>query len=283
MSQLYQNFIATVVDLYGLELDEHQVDTITLAWLKTYDRDWIIKAIVESLYRGRYKIVSVDKILQDWHRLGQPRYNFTPEYEREILQTLPDLSNLTEISAADISPRSTPNDQANQPAPFKTNHLNPEESAPYQCHNQSTLIDRVANSGRKIIPSEHQGESSPPTPDPPASEHQRGRINLPSTSTFALPHQNNGDNSCECQFKFDRLGLFPPGAMNACQCQSEFDSISLHPAKLQLFNTLRSIVDPNYHQELTRADLVSLAEQDNSLQAINFQLPINDLNEEQCS
>jgi hypothetical protein len=281
MSQLYQNFIATVVDLYGLELDEHQVDTITSAWLKTYDRDWIIKAIVESLYRGRYKIVSVDKILKDWHRLGQPRYNFTPEYEREILQTLPDLTNLPEISAADILPRSTPNDQANQPAPFKTNHLNPEESAPYQCHNQSTLIDQVNDPDRKIIPTEQQGESSPPTP--PVARYKYDRINLPLVSTFALPQQDDSNHDCQCQFKFDRLGLFPPGAVNACQCQREFDSTSLHPAKLQLFNTLRSIVDPNYHQELTRADLVSFDQQDNPFQSINFQLPINDLNEEQCS
>jgi hypothetical protein len=282
MSQLYQNFIATVIDLYGLELDEHQVDAITLAWLKTYDRDWIVKAIIESLYRGRYKIVSVDKILQDWHRLGQPRYNFTPEYEREILQTLPDLTSLPEISAAEILSRSISPDQGSHPASFNTNQLNPAESAPYQCHNQSRLIDRGADSKGKIIPAEQQGESSPLTP--PEARHKYDPVNLQPAATFALPQQNDSDHACSCQFKFDRMGLSKHGAANTCPCQSElFYGTSLYPAKLQLFNTLRSIVDPNYHQQLSRADLASLGEHDNSLQAIDFQQPIADLNEEQCS
>jgi hypothetical protein len=280
MSQLHQNFIATVVDLYGLELDEYQVDTITFEWLKTYDRDWIVKAIVESLYRGRYKIVSVDKILKDWHRLGQPRYNFTPEYEQEILQTLPDFINLPE-AAAEILPRSMPQENSSPAAPFNTNQLNPEESAPYQCHNQSKLIDQGTDSERKIIPAEQQWASSPLTL--PTDGRRYDRVDLPSSSTFASPQQNDRDRDCHCQLKFDRIGLSQYGVVNACQCHGEFDSINLQLPKLQLFNTLRSIVDPNYHQELTKSDLALLSEQDKSLQAIEFQQPIEDLNEEQYS
>jgi len=93
MSQFHKNFIIRVIDLYGLELDDdsrserlrQRVDTSIDTWLQTYDPTWIVKAIVESLYRGRYKIKSIDNILKDWQRLGKPRYNFTPEYERGIL------------------------------------------------------------------------------------------------------------------------------------------------------------------------------------------------------
>jgi hypothetical protein len=112
MSHFHHNFITKVIDLYGLELDGHQVDTLVANWLKKYDRDWIVKAIVESLYRGRYKIVSVDNILRDWQRLGRPRYNFTPEYEREILQNLP---AVVELPVASDSPAQVSVDEPVQP------------------------------------------------------------------------------------------------------------------------------------------------------------------------
>jgi hypothetical protein len=146
MSQFQQNFITIVIDRYGLELDGHQVDTIIVTWLQKYDSAWIVKAIVESLYRGRYKIVSVDNILKDWQRLGKPRYNFTPEYEREILQNLPAITDLPTTSVQPtLSPpadKPDPTFPEIQPAVHSSKNLNPEESAPFQhhdCRSRSTV------------------------------------------------------------------------------------------------------------------------------------------------
>jgi hypothetical protein len=91
MIQSTQNTIAALIAHYGLELEDSQVDDVVRTWLERYEPTWTIKAIVESLYRGRYKVTSVDRILQDWARIGQPRYWFSAEYERGILEKLPQI------------------------------------------------------------------------------------------------------------------------------------------------------------------------------------------------
>jgi hypothetical protein len=88
MSQFQQEFVTTAIEHYGLELERDRVDTVVLTWFETYDPAWVVKALVEALYRGRYKVKSVDNILRDWQRRGSPFYKFTPDYEREILYSL---------------------------------------------------------------------------------------------------------------------------------------------------------------------------------------------------
>ncbi len=53
-------------------------------WQKTYPSDWIHSALIEALYQGRYKAVSVEKILAAWQRRGQPLYHFDQEFERLV-------------------------------------------------------------------------------------------------------------------------------------------------------------------------------------------------------
>jgi len=154
MSQFHKNFIIRVIDLYGLELDGHQVDTPIDTWLQTYDPTWIVKAIVESLYRGRYKIKSIDNILKDWQRLGKPRYNFTPEYERGILRNLPEqtdllatptplTSSLPVIDVASIPADRLDTKSSVTPPALSGKNLNPEESAPFQRHDRSLPIAQL--------------------------------------------------------------------------------------------------------------------------------------------
>ena len=50
-------------------------------------------AVIESLYRGRYKAISVEQILTIWLRRGQPFHRFNGEFERLISRKLP--KNLT--------------------------------------------------------------------------------------------------------------------------------------------------------------------------------------------
>ncbi len=155
MSQFHKNFIIRVIDLYGLELDGDRVDTPIDTWLQTYDPTWIVKAIVESLYRGRYKIKSIDNILKDWQRLGKPRYNFTPEYERGILRNLPEqtdllatstplTSSLPVIDVASI-PVARLDTKSSVTPPLSGKNLNPEESAPFQRHDRSLPIAQLDN------------------------------------------------------------------------------------------------------------------------------------------
>jgi hypothetical protein len=46
-------------------------------------------AVLEALYQGRYKVISVEEILKLWHRRGQPTFHFTHDFERLVCKNLP--------------------------------------------------------------------------------------------------------------------------------------------------------------------------------------------------
>ena len=140
MSQFNQQFITLIIDRYGLELDDEQIDSVVATWIGQYDRGWVVKAIVESLHRGRYKIKSVDSILSGWQRSGKPTYNFPPEFEREILQDLPTTSD---SAAAQSPPTLSQLDDLDPVIQFpglSSEQLNPEESAPFPRHDRAIPI-----------------------------------------------------------------------------------------------------------------------------------------------
>jgi hypothetical protein len=134
MSQFNQQFITLIIDRYGLELDDEHIDSVVTTWIGQYDRGWIVKAIIEALHRGRYKVKSVDSILSVWQQAGKPSCNFPPEFERGILQDLPTIADLVEDPAPpalrqleDLSP-------AIQFPGLTSEQLNPEELAPFRHH-----------------------------------------------------------------------------------------------------------------------------------------------------
>ncbi len=89
MSQFQQEFIAKAIEHYGLELNGESANATIAYWLQTYDRNWVVKATIEALYRGRYKVKSIDNILKDWQRRGSPFCKYPAEYERGIINSLP--------------------------------------------------------------------------------------------------------------------------------------------------------------------------------------------------
>ncbi len=138
MSQFNQQFIALIIDRYGLEPDDERIDNIVATWIGQYDRAWIVKAIVESLHRGRYKIKSVDSILSSWQRYGKPSYNFSPEFEREILQDLPAVDDVVEDRDPPTLPQLDDLDPVSQFPRLSSQQLDPEESAPFPRHDRAT-------------------------------------------------------------------------------------------------------------------------------------------------
>ena len=58
-------------------------------WLTKYPGYWLRLAVVEALYQGRYKAVSVGQLLSMWHRIGQPLYHFNREFERLVCNNFP--------------------------------------------------------------------------------------------------------------------------------------------------------------------------------------------------
>lgn len=223
MSQFHHSFITVIIDRYGLDPEDHQIDPIVVSWLQEYDSTWIVQAIIESVFRGRYKIKSVDNILKDWQRLSEPRYQFTPEYEREILDSIPTVIELPAPLVVDptlpLPDTDLPESRAAVP---NSKYLNPEESEPFHLYHHLMPVVQPIDASLEPIGGEEAGQilvkSQPPT-------------------VVSIHHQ---------------------------------------PVKLQLFNRLQTIIDPNHHQKV--AVQKSVSDSTNTKDHLpcipNFQLPI---------
>ncbi len=80
---------STLLTCYGFDLRGLTPLGLINDWLKTYPLQWIRWAVVEALYQGRYKAISVEQLLNFWLRRGQPSFHFNSEFERLISNNLP--------------------------------------------------------------------------------------------------------------------------------------------------------------------------------------------------
>lgn len=216
MRQFNQQLITLIINRYGLELDDYQLDQIVATWLQKYGSAWIVKAMIESVYRGRYKIKSVDSILRGWQQAGKPSYKFTPEFEREILQDLPKSVDLPETPAPPIL---LPSDHllasAIQSLGLSSEDLNPEESAPFLHHHRliAAAQDQTIEQ-QPVLDRDKLSDLSTPE--------------LPSLAIITAADDPTDDDPTK-------------GAQN----EANTNRLSHPVAKFQLFRTLRAIVEPN--------------------------------------
>ena len=101
----------TLIKTFSLELNQYGPESQVLYWLNTYRAVWIRDAIIEAVYQGRYKIVSVQQILSIWLRRGQPIRHFTPGFEQVIAAQLGGPLHLA------TPPRHIEKTNASRPAP----------------------------------------------------------------------------------------------------------------------------------------------------------------------
>jgi hypothetical protein len=81
--------IAVLLTRYRFELKGYTPLEIIERWLRLYPIKWVRLAVVEALYQGRYKAISVEHILSIWLRRGRPMFHFSYEFERLIFRVLP--------------------------------------------------------------------------------------------------------------------------------------------------------------------------------------------------
>ncbi|HLO88619.1 MAG TPA: hypothetical protein VK203_26915 [Nostocaceae cyanobacterium] len=75
---------------YSFDLSGYSASELVNRWLKEYPTEWLHLAVIEALYQGRYKAVSVQQILNFWQRRGQALYHFNMEFERLICSKFPE-------------------------------------------------------------------------------------------------------------------------------------------------------------------------------------------------
>jgi hypothetical protein len=80
---------AALLARYGFELRGYTALELIDQWLRLYPARWVRLAVVEALYQGRYKAISVEHILSIWLRRGQPTFHFSYEFERLVFRVLP--------------------------------------------------------------------------------------------------------------------------------------------------------------------------------------------------
>jgi hypothetical protein len=85
---------------YGFDLGGKKAEKLAGEWLTKYPGSWVRLAVVEALYQGRYKAVSVGQLLSMWQRIGEPLYHFNREFERLVCNNFP--QNLTFESDAQL-------------------------------------------------------------------------------------------------------------------------------------------------------------------------------------
>ncbi|MDY7015202.1 MAG: hypothetical protein SVX43_16715 [Cyanobacteriota bacterium] len=88
-TQAIINQTAALILYYGFETGEATAVVLVADWLDRYQPIWVRLAVIEALYQGRYKAVSIEQILSFWVRRGQPTYHFNHEFERLVCRKIP--------------------------------------------------------------------------------------------------------------------------------------------------------------------------------------------------
>jgi hypothetical protein len=75
--------VLRILQLYKFDLGDRSLTSISIKW-RNYDLHWLRSAITESIYRGRYKVISVEQILESWQRKQEVFSKFDDEFENLI-------------------------------------------------------------------------------------------------------------------------------------------------------------------------------------------------------
>ncbi|UKP00124.1 hypothetical protein [Nostoc sp. UHCC 0870] len=92
---------------YSFDLSGYSASELIHRWRKQYPPDWLHLAVIEALYQGRYKGISVQQILAFWLRRGQVIYHFNMEFERLICSQFPASLTATTTTALNFHQQPT--------------------------------------------------------------------------------------------------------------------------------------------------------------------------------
>lgn len=112
---------------YSFDLGGYTIKDLTRAWSR-FKPEWVRQAVIESLFQGRYKAVSVDQILHLWERKGEPNCRYNREFERLVCGDVaviyedrifytPPRTTTRETAISEIPPFTT-TEEPNLPLPF---------------------------------------------------------------------------------------------------------------------------------------------------------------------
>jgi hypothetical protein len=120
--------VAALVSRYGFELKGVTLLELIEDWSASYSFYWIRLAVIEALYQGRYKVISVEQILRMWKRRGQPTFHFTRDFERLVDHQLSYNAPKTEEETLTYSQPKKPKKTPSQPNIPPIQAINPQQT-----------------------------------------------------------------------------------------------------------------------------------------------------------
>ncbi|MBE9167106.1 hypothetical protein IQ238_06000 [Pleurocapsales cyanobacterium LEGE 06147] len=173
-----------LITSYSFDLQGYTIADLIPLWLDNYHASWVRLATIEALYLGRYKVVSIEQILQVWSRLGSPNTHFTHEFERLICRKLPrHLVNQSESSGENLS-------QANERT------LEPQTSTSTRAAAAPSTRDRSYSNMPKQV-----ADINSQKPNLPLENSERTREAAPSPTSASTPLQEQAIAEEEDQFE----------------------------------------------------------------------------------
>jgi hypothetical protein len=140
---------------YSFDLNGYQASELVAYWQKDYPSDWLHLGVIEALYQGRYKAISVQQILNFWQRRGQVVYHFNMEFERMICSKFPE--SLTKTSRPSLPAIPQPaaiqpakNNTYELPAQLGTQHRQSETDSDYVEHEEQQQIRALTSPSFKV-------------------------------------------------------------------------------------------------------------------------------------
>jgi hypothetical protein len=133
-----------LLSYYSLEGDRYPTPInkaqVLNRWLQSYPEQLVRLALIESLYQGRYKMISVEQLLALWGRRGQPTYHFNHEFEALVCHDVPhqmdqavtflsSASDLPQQSAANLPPVSSEQTASIEASEAKVDSIDSASSA----------------------------------------------------------------------------------------------------------------------------------------------------------
>ena len=148
---------------YGFEMRGYTTEELVEQWLEIYQYVWVRLAVIEALYLGRYKAVSVEQILSFWSRRGTPSYHFNHDFERLICRKLP--RHLADIASSEVE--SPQNNRRRVASPTKKS-------------------DKLTQPSQSLPQKKPQAISTQPRPSEIATAKERKNIPAPTSVSRQL-------------------------------------------------------------------------------------------------
>ncbi|BAY22430.1 hypothetical protein NIES2100_21930 [Calothrix sp. NIES-2100] len=180
----YADLATALLTHYSFDLSGYSASELIRRWQANYPIEWLHIAVIEALYQGRYKAVSVQQILNFWHRRGQATYHFNMEFERLICSKFPE--SLTSIHTPVLYPAKK------SVSPENNNyHLSSASGEP-----SPTKVERDY-SQRKLAPVKVMREVEQPPVISEDTEEAVAYATIPPVAAVSPSHQAQSDHKSQ--------------------------------------------------------------------------------------